>query len=272
MKDYFGADASELKRKRLFLFDLDGTIYNEDVLFDGALELMDAIEGSKKKYVFITNNSSKSVMDYVEKVRALGIRADENNFFTSAQAAIQYLRKRYPGRTVYCQGTQSFVQEMREAGVTVVTDYSDEAGAVVVGFDTELTSRKLHDTCRMLQRNIPFIATNPDLRCPVCFGYIPDCGAICGMLECATGRKPVYVGKPEAVMVRGVCEKFGIPEAETAVIGDRLYTDIAAGLNAGVAAVCVLTGEATAKDIAEGDIKPTFTFSSVKELYHVIAE
>ena len=269
-EDYFGTDASELKKKRLFLFDMDGTIYAENRLFDGTLELLKVIENRGGKYVFITNNSSRSVIDYVKKVRKFGIKADGNNFFTSVQATILYLWRIYPDQIVYCQGTGSFVKELRAAGIEVVTEYSEEAGVVVVGFDTELSTEKLYTTCRMLQRKIPFIATNPDLRCPVSFGYVPDCGSICGMLEAATGRKPVYIGKPEPVMVESVCQKLGYGLEDTVVIGDRLYTDIAAGWNAGVTTICVLTGEATVESIMEGDRKPSFTFKSVKEICQVL--
>ena len=122
----------------------------------------------------------------------------------------------------------------------------------------------------MLQKDIPFIATNPDMRCPVSFGFIPDCGAICNMLGAATDKKPIYIGKPEPTMVNIVMDKYGFSAEETVVIGDRLYTDIATGLNAGVTTVCVLTGEATKEDIQKGKIKPTLTFESVKDIVTIL--
>lgn len=268
--DYWGVDASELYKKKLFLFDMDGTIYEEESVFEGTYELLKCIEEKGGRYIFITNNSSKSVKDYVQKINRLGIKGDEENFFTSAQATILYLKKNYPGVKVYCQGTESLVSELFNSGIDVTEDVDEQVGVVLVGFDTELTSKKLRNTCENLKKDIPFIATNPDLRCPVSFGYIPDCGAICGMIEHVTEKKPVYIGKPEAVMVDIVREKFGYSLEETVVIGDRLYTDIATGLNAGVSTICVLTGEASAEDIKKGDIKPTYTFSNVKEIYDVL--
>lgn len=265
--DYFKKDTILLKNKRLFLLDMDGTIYEEENVFDGTQQLLNYIDQIGGKYVFITNNSSRSVDDYIKKMIKLGIKAEKDNFFTSAQATVLYLEKNYPGEKVYCQGTNSLVHELEDNGIST-TEKVEKVGVVLVGFDTELTSKKLRKTCEILStQEVPFIATNPDFRCPVEFGFIPDCGSICQMIENATDKKPVYIGKPEPTMVNIVREKFGYRKNETVVIGDRLYTDIAAGLNADVASVCVLTGEATEKDILEGDIKPTYTYKSIKELF-----
>ncbi len=264
--DRFGADASGLRGKRLFLLDMDGTIYEEDRLFEGTLEFLDKIGEMGGRYVFITNNSSKSVTDYIAKVRRMGIDAKPEHFFTSAQAAIQLLKQRHPGQLVYCQGTRSLLGELREAGISVTDRVADDVGVVLVGYDTELTSAKLRNTCEILLRDLPYYATNPDLTCPVSFGFVPDCGSMCIMLENATGKKPVYIGKPEPTMIDIVRGRFGMSKEETVVIGDRLYTDIAAGNNAGVASVCVLSGEAKLDDIVHGGIRPTYTFDSVREI------
>ena len=271
--DFFGKNASELKNKKLFLFDMDGTIYEENNVFNGTHQLLDYIAGSGGKYVFITNNSSKSVNDYITKVNGLGIKADKDNFFTSAQATVRYLKKKYEKPYVYCQGTKSLLAELSNEGIKVTSDVDAGVDAVVVGFDTELTSEKLRKTCQILSENeIPFIATNPDLRCPVSFGFIPDCGSICKMIAAATDKEPTYIGKPEPVMVDFVREKFGFGKEETVVIGDRLYTDIATGLNADVTAICVLTGEATSSDIENGEIKPDYTFESVKDIWKALED
>ncbi len=268
MVDYFGCELKDLAQKKLFLFDMDGTIYEEETVFDGTYQLLDYIDSIGGKYVFITNNSSKSVNDYVEKLRRLGIKGNHDNFFTSTQAAVFYLKKNYPLKKIYCQGTKSFVKELSDAGINVTENVEEEIGVVLLGFDTELSGLKLRKTCEILStKDVSFVATNPDLRCPVCFGYIPDCGSICNMITAATGKKPVYIGKPEPTMINIVRENYGYSANETVVIGDRLYTDIAAGLNAGVTTICVLTGEATADDIKTGSTKPTYTFKSVKEIW-----
>ena len=268
--DIFGRDISELREKRLFLFDMDGTIYEEEKVFEGAIELFELIEKRDGKYVFITNNSSKSVRDYIKKVNALGIKADIDNFFTSAQATALYLKKNYANKKIYCQGTRSLVRELIHSGINITEEVEDDVNVVLVGFDTEMTSEKLRKTCELIQRDIAYIATNPDLRCPVSFGFIPDCGAICGAIEAATEKQPIFIGKPEPTMVNIVRNKFSYSAEETVVIGDRLYTDIATGLHAGVTTVCVLTGETQKLDIEKGDIKPDLTFYSVKEMYEVM--
>ena len=269
-KDFFGEDASSLRDKKLFLFDMDGTIYEEERLFEGTIDLLSRICQIGGQYYFITNNSSKSVQDYVEKVNRMGIPADRDNFFTSSQATILYLKENHAGKCVYCQGTKSLVKELVDEGLDVVTEYSDRAEVILVGYDTELTTQKMHDTCRMLLKDLPYIATNPDYVCPMSFGFVPDCGSMCMMYKNATGREPIFIGKPEPTMIDIVREKTGYSKEETVVIGDRLYTDIASGINAGVTTVCVLSGEATAQDIQNGEIKPAYTLGSVKELLKIL--
>lgn len=271
MKDYFGIDASELNKKKLWLFDMDGTIYEEENVFDGTLDLLNKIVDSGGWYVFITNNSSKSVADYVKKLNMLGVPGSEDNFFTSAQATMLYLKEKYPHAKVYCQGTKSLVKEMRNADIDV-TEEVETVDVVLVGFDMELTTEKLGRTCEILStQNVKYLATNCDLVCPVSFGYIPDCGSICTMLKNATGKDPIYIGKPEPIMVEYVRNKYGVSKDETVVVGDRLYTDIATGINAGVTTICVLTGEATVKDIDNSKTRPSYTFKSVRELYDSIS-
>lgn len=267
LKDFFGKNANEVLDKKLWLFDMDGTIYNDNHLFAGVLELLEYIKNNDGEYVFITNNSSKSVEDYIKKVNNLGIKASKTNFFTSTEATILLLKEKYPGIKVYCQGTKSLIIELRNNNIDVTEKIEEDIGLVLVGFDTELTSKKLRNTCEVLaSRDIPFYATNPDLACPTCFGFIPDCGSICQMLYNATGKKPIYIGKPEPTMVDIVVKKFGIAKNKTIVIGDRLYTDVAAGLNAGVCTVCVLSGEATIDDIKKGTYIPDFVFDSVSSI------
>lgn len=269
-KDFFGVE-TDLSQKKLWLLDMDGTIYKEDSLFDGALDFLGIIKERGGRYVFITNNSSKSVSDYIKKINHLGILADENNFFTSSQATILWLQKEMNNAKVYCQGTQSLVNELRLAGIDV-TEQIEPVDVVLVGFDMELTTEKVRSTCQILSTQEPFyIATNPDLVCPVSFGFIPDCGSICQMIKNATGKWPIFIGKPAPTMVDIVREKFCYEKEETVVVGDRLYTDIASGLNAGVTSVAVLTGETTEKDIENDNIKPTFTFRSVKNIYELIS-
>ncbi len=270
MLDVFGKNTDILKSKKLFLFDMDGTIYNENKLFDNVLELFNYLSQKNYNYVFLTNNSSKSVNDYVKKINKLGITATKNNFFTSSQATILYIKQNYPNKKVYCLGTKSFIQELKEAKINVTDHEENDIAVIVVGFDTELTSDKLKLTCKLLYKNIPFIATNPDLACPVSFGFIPDCGSICQMLTNATGKTPFFIGKPKPIMVKEVLKKYNCRLEDTIIIGDRLCTDIATGINTGVDSICVLTGESTIESIIKSNIKPTFVLKSVSDLYKII--
>ena len=272
MNDLLGKDTSRLKEKKLFLFDLDGTIYEDRRVFAGALELLDTIREIGGKYVFITNNSSTSVRDYVQRLKTMGIAAGSDNFFTSAQATVFYLKEHHPGQLVYCLGTRSLLQEFKDSGLAVTDRVDDRAEVIVVGFDTELTYAKIRRTCEMLSKDLPYLATNPDLACPAEFGFVPDCGAICEMLALATGKRPIFLGKPNAVMVDYVVRNSVFTKEQTVVIGDRLYTDIAVGVNAGVSTVCVLTGEARLKDIEASSIKPEFVLPSVREILEILTE
>lgn len=247
---------------------MDGTIYNENHIFDGTPELLRHIKQNGGRYIFITNNSSKSVKDYIKKVTDMGIYADAENFFTSTQVTVLYLKKNYSGQKIYAQATRSCIEELLSSGLSVTEEVDPSAGVILVGFDREMTSQKLDKTCEMLMFNNAFLATNPDLACPVSFGFVPDCGSICQMLKNATGREPVYIGKPEPTMVNIVREKYGYSADETVVVGDRLYTDIATGINAGVTAVCVFTGEATVESIQHSSVKPTLTFGSINDIFN----
>lgn len=269
MRDFFGREA-ELCGNRLWLLDMDGTIYMENRIFDGTLDFLARIRAMGGRYVFITNNSSKSVRDYMAKLQTMGIPAGEEDFFTSAQAAVLLLQSRFPGARVYCQGTGSLVQALRRAGIDVRLDV-EPVDVVLTGFDLELSSEKLRRTCQILteQKNVAYYATNPDLVCPVSFGYVPDCGSMSMMIQNATGRAPVYIGKPEPMMIRIVMERFGYSPEQTLVVGDRVYTDIAAGVRAGVTTIGVLSGEATVADFQAGPC-PDYVFESVREILHAM--
>ena len=269
MKDFYGKDASKLKDKKLFLFDMDGTIYLGDTLFEGVPELLQKIEKDGGRYVFITNNASKSVRDYLAKLHGLGLHnVTEEHFFTSAQAMLMLLQEKHADDLIYLQGTKSLVDEYRAHGLNITTEYTDKAGVIAVAFDPEFTGEKIYNTSKMLTlHDLPYYATNPDWVCPVEFGYIPDCGSMCQSYERATGKRPVFIGKPQPTMIFEVMKKFRANPEETVVVGDRLYTDIASGNNAGVDTVCVLSGEVTLQDVnrAEGVEKPTFLFNHVKD-------
>lgn len=260
---------STLKEKKMFMLDMDGTIYNEDTLIPGALDFFHLLQERGISYTFMTNNSSKSKYTYVEKLHKLGIECTEDNIASSVNATVDYLNSNKPKAKIYLVGTESLKHELIVEGFEVVpVDYREpDIDYVLIGFDTELTYAKLVGACYYVSRGYNYIATHCDMRCPVLDSkYIPDCGAICDMIEAATERKPLYLGKPDKYIVESVMKKFNLTRDEIATVGDRLYTDIAVGINAGVDSICVLTGEATVSEIERSEFKPTYIFDSIKEL------
>ena len=259
-------DTAKMKDIELFLFDMDGTLYLGDCLYGFTKDLLREIRQKDAKYLFMTNNSSKSVSAYVEKLARLGIKADANDFMTSSQATVYYLQNNLPTARLYVCGTASLKEELRANGF-IVTENLDETDAIIIGNDTELTFRKLDDVCRLLTaRDLPYIATNPDYVCPTEYGFVPDCGSFCDMIERATGKRPTVIGKPQALMPQLAMQKFGVAPEHTAVIGDRIYTDIKSGLNAGCVTILVMSGETTQKILDESVDRPDFVFADAGEI------
>lgn len=269
--DFDGKDASCLKSKKLWLFDMDGTIYEDECLFDGTLDLFRKIRKDGNIYMLLTNNSSRSVEDYVRKVTRMNIPATRDDFFTSVQATVLYLKNNHPGERVYAQGTRSFIEELVKSGINVTEEYDETATVILVGFDTELTFEKMRRTTKMLTGfKGAYIAANLDYVCPTDYGFVPDCGSMCIGYKYATGLSPIVIGKPEPTMIDIACQKTGIAKEDAVIIGDRLYTDIASGVNAGITTICVLSGEAKLDEIHAYEKQPTYIFESVKEIYELL--
>ena len=259
-----------IKKMRLYLFDMDGTLYLGDRLYSFTIELLSEIRKAGGKYLFMTNNSSKSVADYIKKLGRLGITADREDFITSSQATAYYLHKHHEGQILYVCGTNSLKEEFRSEGFSV-TETADDAQCIVMGFDTELTFRKLEDVSRLLlTREIPYLATNPDLVCPTEFGSVPDCGSVCQMIFNATGKRPVVIGKPSPLMPELAMDRLGYAKDETCVVGDRIYTDIKSGLNAGITGILVMSGETTPEILAASEDKPHLVLEDGGEILEAL--
>ncbi len=272
MTDLLNNDLSSLKDKRLYLLDMDGTIYLGNSLFPCTLPFLQRVKEKGGRYLFITNNSSKSVYSYVEKLHSLGILdVTGDDFFTSSQASELLMKENFGSSLIYVQGTRSFVKELVDFGLNVTEEYDDNAVCVLVGFDRELTMEKMEKTCRMLtfHKDIPYYATNPDWVCPTEWGYVPDCGSMCFSYEKATGRLPIYIGKPSSRMVELAMKNTGYRKEDTVVIGDRLYTDIASGNHAGVTTICVLSGEVTKDEVlvSSGYERPTYLVDDLESVF-----
>lgn len=256
-----------LRRIKLYLFDMDGTLYLGDQLYPFTIDLLNKLKDTGRKYLFMTNNSSKSVDDYIKKLAKLGIPSTREDFITSSQATAYYLKEHYPGRKLYVCGTRSLKKELEMEGFTV-TESVEETEVIVMGFDTELTFRKLHDVSYMLltRGDIPYIATNPDYVCPTEFGFVPDCGSVCDMIYNATKKRPVVIGKPSPLMPTLAMSKWGYSKEESAVVGDRIYTDVKSGINAGITGILVLSGETDEAILAASDVKPHLVLQDASEI------
>ncbi len=255
-----------MKEIKLFLFDMDGTLYLGERLYDFTKELLETIKKQNKRYLFMTNNSSKSVNDYIKKLAKLGIEAEYQDFITSSQATALYLKEVCPNEKLYVCGTESLKEELRQSGFTI-TENINEVDCIVMGNDTELTFKKLDDISRMLcTRELRYIATNPDYVCPTEYGSVPDCGSVCDMIFNATGKRPIFIGKPEPAMPEIAMKMTGYKPQETAVIGDRIYTDIKSGLNAGCKTILVMSGETTYDILKNSTDKPDLVLESGAEI------
>ena len=255
-----------IKQKKLFLLDLDGTLYLDFTLFDGTKPFLEAIKKSGGRYLFLTNNSSKGVQSYVDKLCHMGVECQAQDFVTSVHATVEYLNAHYAGKLFYALGTKSFRSQLQEGGVLVTDELCDGIEGLVMGFDTELTFKKLEDACILLKRDIPYIAANMDYVCPTVYGYVPDCGSVALMLKNATGKEPVFIGKPKSGMIDLAIKKTGCTKEQTVFVGDRIYTDIACGKESGIDTVLVLSGEGTVAQAQEQQIFPTWVYKDVGEM------
>ena len=263
---------AQLRDKRLFLLDMDGTIYLSRQVFPKVPEFLDRVRRAGGRYLFLTNNSSRGVEDYVKKLRELGLPAAEEDFLTSVDVTIRHLATQLPGQKCYVVGTESFRRQLRQSGIPVADRVEEDVSVLVCGFDTELTFQKLEDACILLNRGVTYLATNPDWVCPTWYGSVPDCGSVCEMLCRATGRRPRVLGKPQPDMVHLALERTGFPADQAVMVGDRLYTDIACGLNAGIDTIFVLSGEGTREDIERENIRPTWVYPDIAAVYEDLEE
>lgn len=260
-----------LKNKKLFLLDMDGTLYLGNTLFEGTIPFLEKIKSQDAKHLFVTNNSSKGVNAYIEKLKKIGIESTKDDFLTSVDATIDYMRGRHDKDLIYALGTETFKEQLKEAGYNIIdkltSDNFSKVKVLLTGYDTELTYQKLVDACKLLcldkERKITYIATNPDWVCPTEYGAVPDCGSMSESIFNATGRRPKFIGKPEPDMALLSMKKFGVSNDETILIGDRIYTDIACGVNAHIDTAFVLSGEGTMEDIEKYNIRPTKVYKDV---------
>jgi NagD protein len=259
-----------LRQIRHVALDMDGTIYSGGTLFPETLPFLNLLDELGIGHTFLTNNSSKSTRDYIAQLKQMGIAATTDRLYTSTQTTIEYLRNKHPDvRRIFLLGTPSLGEEIEAAGFTLTRDDpADEPEAVVIGFDTTLIFSRLCRAAYWIKAGKLFIATHPDRVCPTDQPTVlVDCGSICAALERATGRGPDGVlGKPDPCMIRGILRRNCLLPDQIAVVGDRLYTDMAMARQAGALGVLVLTGEATAEEVSLAKSSPDLVVRNLGEL------
>lgn len=254
----------KLKKITCFALDMDGTVYLGEKWIDGAREFLEAVENAGKRYIFLTNNSSKGSENYVKKLSGMGLDIDAGRIVTSGQATIDYLKRNYPGKRVFLLGNELLTREFEEEGILLDGKTPE---VVVTGFDTSLDYKKLCKVCDFVRSGLPYIATHPDYNCPTENGFIPDAGAIHAFIHASAFRYPDHIiGKPNGDIMDYLAKREGVSKENTAMAGDRLYTDVAAGVNNGYTGILVLSGEASLQDVEKSDVMPDLIFSSVKEM------
>ena len=243
---------------RCFLLDLDGTLYLGDRLIEGSLDFLETLRKTGRQCLFLTNNSSRSAAFYQEKLARMGVPEAQRNVLTSGQTAARYVTRHFPGRKAFLLANAMVTAEMRALGVETDDQRPDY---VLIAYDTELNYQKLWLLCDYVRAGLPYIATHPDLNCPTSGGFAPDIGATIAYVKASTGREPdAVIGKPHGGMILEAARRMGVDSRQMAMVGDRLYTDIAAGLGSGILSILVLSGETDREMAAVSAVQPDLIF------------
>ncbi|MCD8224253.1 MAG: HAD-IIA family hydrolase [Clostridiales bacterium] len=258
-----------LRETELFVLDMDGTFYLDTDILDGSLEFLRQVERLGKRFVFFTNNSSKSPKTYMDKLAKMDCVITRQQIITSGDVMIEYLKQYYPDRRIYLVGTPDLEENFRENGISLTKDMPD---AVVIGFDLTLTYEKLERACTYIRNGAVFLATHLDINCPTRDGFIPDCGAMCAAISLSTGKQPKYVGKPFRETVDMVLSLTGAVREKVSFVGDRIYTDVKTGVDNGAHGILVLSGETKMADLEISETVPDAVFTGLNEMGQMLAK
>ncbi|HKL94753.1 MAG TPA: HAD-IIA family hydrolase [Clostridia bacterium] len=257
-----------IKDVELFLFDLDGTVYISGKEIEGSFAAVNALRKMGKRICFFTNNSSRMHTDYIANLNSIGLRVYSDEIYTSGQVTCEYILDNYRGSKVYLLGNTRLRAEFDLYGIEVVDDDPD---ICVIGFDTTLTYDRLYQFCKFVKKGLPYIATHPDFNCPADECPMPDVGAMMEAIRLTTGRTADFImGKPHSIAGERIAKKYNLAPKQIAMVGDRLYTDIAFGKNCGFVSVLVLSGETTVQMKEESKVKADYTIDSVKDILELL--
>jgi HAD superfamily hydrolase (TIGR01450 family) len=269
---FTNGDTSIFKNKKLFIFDMDGTIYLGNSPFDFAIKFIKNLHDSGRRVLYFTNNASHTTDFYMKKLARLGFDPREGEIMTSGDVTIEFLKRHRAGKSVYLVGTDELLENFKASGINILSGKEDRADIVVTSFDTSLTYEKLDNACRFIRGGAEYLSTHPDKNCPTETGFIPDSGAISAFVTTSTDVVPTYFGKPYKETIEMISEATGVDPADMCIFGDRLMTDIALGVRFGVTASLVLSGESQLVDVeaAADKDKPNFVFNSLADVDKII--
>ena len=243
--------------------DLDGTIYLGGEPIEGALDFLERLDQRGIKRFFLSNNSSKSVSQYLERLTSMGVPATKEDILLSTHDLLSWLKEEGVTET-YLVGTEGMREMLRDDGIRT---RSQRPQYVVLGYDTEINYEKLSTASIHLHSGVPMVASHPDIVCPSPDGGLPDTGAYIDLFEATTGVRPVHIcGKPNPGMILHKIEELGLQPDKCAMVGDRLYTDIEMAERSGVHGILVLSGEATMSDASVASQRPSLIVDSVASL------
>ncbi|MDR6999579.1 TIGR01457 family HAD-type hydrolase [Neobacillus niacini] len=250
-----------MKKYQGYLIDLDGTMYKGTERIEAAADFVKKLEQKEIPYLFVTNNSSRTPAQVAEKLRGFDIPAEENQVFTTSMATANYIFSQKPDASVYVIGEEGIQTAIRERGFLKA---SENADFVVVGIDRAITYEKLAVACLAVRNGAVFISTNGDIALPTERGLLPGNGSLTSVISVSTQTKPIFIGKPESIIMEQALKVLGTAKEETLMVGDNYDTDITAGMNAGMDTLLVHTG-VTTKDLLAGyDRKPTYSIDTLE--------
>ena len=256
-------DLNHIRSKSAFIIDMDGVIYHGNRLLKGAVEFVEFLEREGKKYLFLTNSSERSPLELSQKLNRLGITVEREHFYTSALATAGFLASQRPGGSAYVIGEPGLIQALYDAGYTMNNVNPDY---VVVGEGRGYSLEALERAVRLVINGARLIGTNPDINGPAEDGIVPACGALVAPLELATGKKAYFIGKPNPLIMRHGLRRLNSRREETAIIGDRMDTDIVAGVESGIETVLVLSGVTKEEDISSYPYQPKHILEGIFEI------
>lgn len=251
-----------MKRYKGYLIDLDGTMYRGSEAIEGATDFVAALHHKQIPYLFLTNNSAKTQAAISEKLNKMGIRSTSDHVFTSSLATAKYIHDKKAGARCYVIGEEGIHRAMEQEGLTIATDDCD---FVVVGIDRNITYEKLANACLEVRNGAKFISTNSDIAIPTERGLVPGNGALTSVIMVSTGVDPIFIGKPESIIMEEALSVLGLRKDETIMVGDNYNTDICAGIHTGVDTLMVFTGVTPLEDLQHLDIQPTYHVKNLKD-------